>query len=712
VRSVSVAAVALASALTFCAQPLAAAASLPVFGGAASVWAATSVFFQLALLVGYGLAHLGVAWLGPHRQRWMHVGLLALAWTAFAAPSAAWNVAPSATDASAWGELWIRLGLPMVAIAGTTPALSRWLVERGERDPYPLYAASNIGSLGVLLAYPTLLEPALGRTIIWWAWWIGLGALCLLTLVCAWRLPPRHDATRPTPRTPTHLREGPRWAAWAALPSALLVADTVHLTTDLAPVPVLWVLPLAAYLGTWVVAFSTRGGTTTRLAMHVMPLAIAVITPLVLLEVSRPSLLIVGVHIAVLSVVGLAFHGALAANRPDPRGLTAYYGWLALGGAAGAALVNFVFPNVFDRMLDLPVLLVISLLAVRPATPRPGRRALILVALALTAVGAAVLLIARGPLRPDGSSVSAALFIPLLVIYALAPARPRAWSGVLAVVLAIGTWAVEERRQALVRVRSAYAAHRVVDHGGVRWLAHGRTIHGAVSLDERALVLPYHHDTSPAAAIVRDADRAMGDGTSGAIAIVGLGVGALARYAQAASVHFVEIDTEVVTLATAYFPFLDECGSRCTIEVADGRRAMSSPTVTYDTIVLDAFASDAIPTHLVTVEALRSYFDRLAPDGILAIHITNEHVDLGPILAASADELGVRIRESRWSRGDPAPSVPAAHLAETRFVALARNAVSLDRLGPRWHLLPAHEAAVAWTDDRVDLLSALRRERP
>ncbi len=723
-----VATLGLSSALLFAVQPLAAKLLLPSLGGSAIVWAATSLFFQVVLLAGYALAHFSTARLGPRRQA-VAVSVLVVLAILFV-PAAPAEGAPlrEAAMALPWVllHLLVTVGPPALAFSVLAPSIQRWFAELPREqtgDPYRLYVASNVGSLLALLAYPLIIEPWLPLSAQRTAFRLGLGLLAIGVIGCATRLGPDLATTgssRPRERG-TWAQRG-IWTGLAFVPASLSLAITTHITTDLAPVPLLWIAPLAVYLGTFIVAFTERGPGIARALWPLLPLVCVPMVPLLGLGIATPLAPVLAVHLLVLALVGLAFHGTLAQRRPAPAALTDFYLWLALGGAAGAAFNAVVAPLVLRRALELPTTLALALgvliLArsiVTPAseddtsTSSTSHGALASVSLAVVVGTAMLLLRADDPVR--GTSISFAPFAILAVPFALGHRWPRAAAVGVTVLLIGSVGAASLARPALHVERSLFSTYVVgeSDRLELRYLAHGRTIHGVESLDPRleGWALPYWPPESPAAQVLtavaaRDGSRA---------AVLGLGVGALSVFADPdGEMVFYELDPAMGRIAHDYFGYLDRCGNACRVVIDDGRAGMEADDTVYDLIVLDAFSSSAIPVHLLTREALQIYLDHLTPDGVILVHVTNHYVDLHGPLAAAADTLEL---EGRARDFEPDRSRMPEHtfVAGSRWVALARTSPALavaEASGEGWGPLHPRRASRVWTDDYANPLATYR----
>jgi SAM-dependent methyltransferase len=753
--------------LLFVMQPMVGKMILPLLGGTPAVWSTCMVFFQAALLGGYAYAHALTTRLRPSRQVLVHVVALALPFA----------VLPLAVNPRLLrgGEanpildvltlLSLSVGLPFLVVSATAPLLQKWFTHTGHpaaRDPYFLYAASNLGSMLALLGYPTLVEPRLhlqgsswlGQTALWS---VGYGLLAVLTALCAltlWLKPAAGPAaaSAEAEAAPAPVEERPRWARrlyWivlALVPSSLLLGVTTYITTDLAAVPLLWVLPLAIYLLTFILAF----GRWPRLLHH---LVVALALPLTLLVIflmvsALPERIWVIVlwHFGLLFVLALACHGALALDRPGPRHLTEFYLLISVGGVLGGLFNALVAPLVFSSLIEYPLMMVLAcvlLAATRSAALGPGggaRRALLAVAAA--AALALVLYSESATLRVDFAFLERVLdlsadrvsdwldpaerLVNKLLIYGppLAVAwflrrRPLHLGLALASVLLISGFVDARNSDQIRQSRSFFGVLRISrdrDPKGYTELRHGTTLHGRQSLEpsRRAEPISYYQRKGPIGQLFAELDRRPG---SRHMAVVGLGTGTLAAYARPGDrITFYEIDRLVrdVAFDPAYFTYVTDARDRAVtvrLELGDARIRMEAvrrdrPEERYDVILVDAFSSDAIPVHLLTREALRLYFDLLGPRGILALHISNRYLRLEPVVAALAEEG----HYARMLQDGGTDDIRGA--VEASWAILARRTEDFGELASdsRWTQtrLDVEPAVSAWTDDFHNLLSIFK----
>ncbi len=701
----------LSAFLLFIVQPIAGRMMLPEFGGSALVWNTSMVFFQTALLLGYVYAHGSARWLGAKNQVWLHVGLhvLALAWLPFALTANA--------DGPPWWQvtsmLMAGLGVPFFVLASNAPMLQRWYAQSDAadaKDPYRLYAASNAGSLLALLTYPFAIEPRLGlstQTVVWTAAFV---ALVLSLIACAWQVRPAiHTAERPHPSPSPSWTERGKWLLWAAIPSSLLLGTTTFLTTDVAALPLLWVLPLAAYLGSFVLAFARRRLISTPTAHRAAMVLILIVVGQFAAAAFSRTLLAIPVHLFCLFAVGLAFHQSLVDRRPAAEHLTDFYVWMALGGVIGGTLNAFVAPALFDRAFEYPLVLAIALMVAGTQIPRleVSKRNVIMV-LGLIG-GVEAVLYAFGAFFESTTThrivVISAGAVPLLFWFR----SPRIAAAAVGIAMLVVSWNPFEAN-VIQRIRSPYGIYKVVQKetllGKQNMFMHGRTDHGSQSREPELMKLPgtYYSLRSPvgqAFEMIRATDDAS------PIGVVGLGIGTLATYAQPGQVFdFFEIDPVVVSVASneANFSYLADSAGEIGIHVGDGRKLVEKqPDATYQILIVDAYSSDSVPVHLLTTEALRVYMSKVKDGGWLLFHVTNGHVDVGQIVMNAAAALDwTSIQQEYWPRERQDFELG---IAPNNWVVLARTPADLDALisTGRWQASTPDTRPV-WTDDYANIL--------
>ena len=702
--------------LAFWIQPLFAKLVLPLYGGAPAVWTTAALFFQVTLLAGYLYAHVvSRAQLGV--QLALHAALLACALAALPIAVSDARIASGVPVLSLLAVLGLSLALPVFVLSATAPLLQQWFSRTGHahaRDPYFLYRASNAGSLLALVGYPLLLEPLLGlrqQTLAWSGACALFAALVVACGAAAWRSRAPRPAVSPIDERaapPLAWRLRLRWLALAFAPSSLMLGVTQHVTSEIAAAPLLWLVPLTLYVLTFVIAFARRTLLPAHGLARVQPLA--VIALVLVWPLNNYSNVLI-LHLAVFALTAMMCHAELARTRPAVRHLTAFYLWLAIGGAAGGAFNALVAPAFFDSVIEYPLALALAC-ALRPAADAAQRTQWkdVLPA-ALLAAGFAALI--ATDLRPFASTATAVIYLQVvgLALYLTHPHPTRFALAVLIVILA--TPAVHSAERLLERHRSFFGVHSVLvdETGRFRVLMHGITIHGAQHIDPAMRTRPttyFHHD-SPIGHVFATLGA---EGSLRRVAVIGMGTGTLACHrAPERAWTFYEIDPVVVALARdgRHFDFLARCAPDASIVVGDGRLTLArAPDAGYDLIVIDTFSSDAIPAHMLTREALALYLRKLAPGGVIAFHITNNYLDLMPVLARLAADANV----AAYAPGPRLDLQLDERLAAlpSSWVAVARDAARLAPLAEAegWQPLPAPARGRVWTDDFSNILGALK----
>ena len=704
----------ISAALLFTIQPLVARMILPRLGGTPATWNTCLLFFQTTLLVGYLYVHVTTSRLRYSHHVGAHVAVLVAA--TLTLPIAVPSSAP--TDGSnpvGWllASLTTSIALPFFAVSATAPLLQRWYTRRTDCDPYFLYAASNAGSLVGLLAYPLLIEPTLTLAAQRRLWSIGLGLVAALVAACGLlslqgsrTIPPTHATT---PLSTSSVSESWRdrlwWLALSFVPSSLLLGVTTHISTDVAAVPLLWVVPLAIYLATFIVAFGTRSRSLRTWSARLAP--IAIVAALARVVVNGGWWSAVAIHLVTFAVIAMVCHRALAERRPPASDLTRFYLWVSLGGALGGLFNALVAPTLFTQIVEYPLVLIGA--AIIKPSPRWRGGALeplfgvVVVPVLILTITAAVWVFGMMP----GVGVSAALVAVGLCLAAGLAFTNRALPFVAALGLVTTAHFLLPHQQAnrvVLAERSFFGVHRVVQDGTARVnrLYHGTTLHGWQSLDARAGCEPtsYYHREGPIGQLF----AALGTQVHSA-GLIGLGAGALACYSRDDTTFtFYEIDPVVERVAkdASLFTFLANSKGTVDVVIGDGRVTLGrAEPNSLDVIVVDAFSSDAIPVHLLTQEFVAMALARLRPNGVLAFHISNRHLDLAPILGATAAALGTSAIE-QYQNTQSADGSPS------RWLVTARTPAGLEHVGAdrRWQAVrpgPRH-----WTDDFSNIFDVLR----
>lgn len=731
-------AVFVSAALLFVVQPMVGKMVLPRGGGSPQVWNTSLVFFQSALLAGYLYAHYSVRWLGVRAQAVAHgfVLLLPLLVLPVALPDIP---APPGDPQAPWilALLTLAVGAPFFVLAAASPLLQRWFASTrhdAADDPYFLYAGSNAGSLTGLLAYPFLLEPLLPLTTQSRLWTFGYGGFVVLALVCvgvAVRFGGAESsgptlASATPPRDPPTTGDRVFWVAAAAVPSALLMGVTQYLTSRIAPVPLLWVMPLAVYLLTFIVAFGRGWRVSVPVVSRILAMATVVLALVMLARIGDPAWLITLLHLGVLAFAGTLCHVRLVQSRPPTSHLTEFYLWIAAGGALGGVFSALVAPYVFNQIAEYPIAVVLACLfrvpmASRGATDGSGGagsrvvrhlfqgRALDLAGPLLMAAYVLVGEAGIGAIDsvPDGVYMILLVVLPTLACFLFSP-RPLRFALGLAVLFGFAESGRVYRGDILYAERTFFGVYRVSRDPAntVTILFHGPTAHGVQSADPALAGEPlaYYHRSGPAGRVLT-AFAARTDKRD--IALVGAGTGALTALAGAHQhVTLYEIDPAVVEIAEnpRFFTFLRDARASHETVVGDGRIALARSDDRFDLMVLDAFSSGTIPIHLLTREAVELYLDRLRPGGVLLVHVSNRHLRLAPVLARHASDLGLVAYESVDARTLEEQGIFGSH-----WIVLARSAADLAYIPDAgWGVLRMSPDAPRWTDDFSNLLTVLR----
>jgi SAM-dependent methyltransferase len=714
----------LSATLLFAVQPLFTKMVLPRLGGSASVWSIAIVFFQAVLLAGYAYAHVLTRYAPTRISLFIHVAAMLAASLALPlAIATGWDRPPTQGEAF-WliGLFAASIGLPFFALSANAPLLQAWFARSAHPragNPYFLYAASNIGSILALLSYPFAVEPftRLGQQTR--AWSFLFYALIVLIAACgvlSWRSgggAARDAAVTEAAGARPSWRDAATWMALAAIPSALLIAATAHLSTDIAPSPFLWVIPLALYLASFVIVFQEKPILSHHRLVLVQPILLVALVATIVYTVTDYLPLVMLLHVVTFFVTALVCHGELARRRPPAGHLTSFYLWMSAGGVIGGIFAALIAPGVFSWVAEYPILIVLAILC-RPALTLADRRQTLSIALAF----AIIALIIVVPATAFGYGLDDNFFywsLGALLVLALAASQlrnPLAFAAVI--VLAFMVWRYYEVD--LDRVRSFFGVHKIVDRGdGIRVLQNGTTIHGAERLSDveagpevKPLALTYYHANAATAQTVGAARARTGGPIS--VAIVGLGTGTLACYSEAGdSWTYYEIDPAVVRIARDpdRFTFLAACAPDIPIVLGDARLTLGdAPDSQFDLILVDAFNSDMMPVHLMTKEAMATYLRKLKPGGIVALHVSSRYMELVSVVAGIAQANGLVARQN-----PPEDVDPEAHEYTSAVVAAARKDEDFTTLvsNGNWMIVKPDPRQRVWTDDYSNVIGAVIR---
>jgi len=724
--------------LLFLVQPLIARQILPWFGGSAAVWTLCLVFFQVVLLLGYFYAD----WLSrrPLRTQAIVHALLLLAACAMGPviPDAAWK--PTGQGDPAAGVLAVlaaTIGLPYLAVCTTGPLVQSWVARLHAGDAprqarvYRLFALSNLAALFALVVYPFVLEPVFALRTQAVAWSVGFGlfaALAIVSVLAVARAKPAPvtataEAAPAAPATPLSWTDQILWLVLSALGTVALLAVSAFITQDIASVPMLWIVPLALYLLSFVLCFDSDFWYRRWLFWP----AVLVLAPVMgwYLNTPQRSLPIpaaVGLFCAGLFAICMFSNGELARARPGPARLTRFYLLLALGGALGGIFAGVVAPHFFNGYWELPASLAVPGLIVLWLTRARQQWAWLAFAFAVVvAYGVFIRMASVAVSLPVFYAMAAALAVFAALYTAW---RARAWAagaGLFGALVSVAVaWltisnVLEADNRTMLRVRNFYGALRVEQLGipgaltasrrlmhGV--ISHGEQLQGAV---QRRLASTYYGPKSGAGLALLtnrgDAPQRVG--------VIGLGVGTLAAYGRSGdTVRFYEINPRVTAAAHSHFSYLADSPAKIEIAQGDARLLMQQEldahgSQHFDAIMVDAFSGDAIPMHLMTREALDLYRRHLQPTGVIAFHISNRHLDLAPVVKRLAGDAGMKAVRVRF---EPAVgNLALEHASE--YVLLTRDERFLQDpvVRERGEAIDAG-SATAWTDDHSNLLAALR----
>ena len=735
----------ISAGLLFWIQPLIAKTLLPLLGGAPAVWNTCLLFFQTMLLIGYLYALASSRWLSVRSQLAVHIVLLlliAIYLFRFALHTPVLT-ALQQEDPTRWllENLLLSIGPPFFIISASNPLLQSWFSRSQHHlavDPYFLFAASNAGSLIALLAFPLILEPGLRLNEQYQLWRVGFVVLVTLMFVIAVALKPlstvsidvtKSSANESDPKNKLTVFRRFRWLALAFVPSSLMLGVTTYITADVAAVPLLWVIPLALYLLTFVLAFTNKQFVSAASLSRVMFVAALVVTLILTSGATEPAWALILANLGFFFVAALMCHSQLANDRPSVTHLAEYYLWIAIGGALGSFFNVLIAPILFTSILEYPLAIVLACM-LRRGEERTENRTLretydkqesfgrrnkyldVVYPLGLYVLTVSLAILVTH-LRASSSVINLfiVLGVPLIIINHFFRERPiRFGLGLCAVMLA-SVYYTGLTDRTLHVVRNFFGTTRVTTDPmrRVNSLYSGNTVHGRQFVDpsRQCEPLSYHHENGPLGQVMAVFNAAHANAR---VAVIGLGVGAMASYSKPGQEWtFYEINPDVINLArnSQYFTYLQNCanGSLSVVEGDARLNLQKAREAHYGLIVLDAFSSDAIPVHLVTQQALDLYLSKLAQGGILAFHISNRSLNLQPILADLAESRKLLcigfddLKPSSLEGKDP-----------SQWVVMARSSPEISNLSinSQWKRLNGTKGGRVWSDDFSNILRAIR----
>ena len=713
------------SFLLFLVQPMIARMALPRLGGAPAVWNSAMLVYQALLLGGYAYAH----WLGrfaPRRQAMIHIAAFLLAALMLPIGLAAGNP-PADANPFLWVPMLLlgSIGPLFFVVAAQAPLMQRWFTLSGGGDPYPLYAASNLGSFGGLIAYPLIVEPLLAVAQQSALWTCGYVALMILVALCAAVLPKGEVAAvaqAPTSPLPERKRVA-YWIILAAVPSGLMLSTSLHLTTDIVAMPLLWVVPLGLYLLSFSVAFAanrTLADILTRLA----PFALLFAACGVFADTTSWPVAFAFASLANLFIVSVALHSAMFARRPEPEHLTRFYLAMSVGGVIGGLFCALAAPLIFDWTYEHPILLAASALLLAPPAIfdwakriwTQDRRAV-----RVTLIGLVLLLLISAvgqggfglPVSRTAAMITSFVLIGLAV---LSLGNRLLYTGaVIALMLCLGGWSkLSLSAEPGQMTRSFFGVYSLRNSKDVRTLVHGTTVHGIQnrgSVAREMMPTSYYAPNSGVGLAMRAASTIFGE--KARIGVVGLGAGTLACYAKPGQAwRFYEIDPVIVKLARdpERFTFLSRCLPGGDVAIGDARIVLAGESAnSADVLAVDAFSSDSVPMHLLTTEAFATYRKHLSSSGLLMVHISNRYLDLSPVIAAAAKNgWSARIRNYAPDKGDE-----KLRYSASIWVAMSPDPATIERLmtfdgAQSWEQLKPRPGFSPWGDDHASILSIIK----
>lgn len=718
--------------LLFSVQPMFTKLVLPKLGGTPAVWSVAMVFFQAVLLLGYAYAHTITVWLSPRKAALIHLSLMGIT-LAFALPIGLPSSMgrPPEEGQALWliGVFALSVGLPFFAISANAPLLRAWFAKSAHshaKDPYFLYGASNAGSLLALLSYPLVVEPSLSLGGQEHLWTVGF-ALLIIGVATAVRFVGRGDAASASLPEVAIKASAPswadraRWTAFTFVPSALLVAVTAYISTDVAAAPLLWVIPLALFLLSFILVFQRRPVLKHEWMLSLQLPFVGFLIAAFVTGWQFSWQVMLPVHLLGFFLTAMVCHGEMVRHRPSAQHLTEFYMWMSFGGVLGGLFSGLAAPHLFSTVLEYPLLLVASILCHPGLFEAANRRQTFKTVVLITSAGgitAAIVLVARLALPESQGSTSAIILIVSCLMLIFQFKNPARFIGVSAAVFLVGVAGLP-RHESIETIRSFYGVHKIATtaDGKFKVLVHGTTIHGAQRIrDESGQLLDgapepitYYHASGNISQAI-DAIRTV-QGRLANVAVVGVGTGSLACRRQAGEAWvFYEIDRVVVDIAKdpERFTFLSHCAPDAPVVLGDARLTLTSAKDgSLDLLVIDAFSSDAIPAHLMTEEAIALYFRKLSARGSVVLHVSNRSMELASVVAAVGKANGlVMYRAGVESRAKTGP-----YVTRSEVVVLSRSADDVGDLTSRkgWQRYDADPRTRPWTDDYADVVGAIWR---
>jgi SAM-dependent methyltransferase len=693
---------------------------LPYLGGAAAVWTTCVLFFQSMLLLGYVYAHLLARISDIRKQMLVHAVVLAipLAFLPIAFPAISSESASLHPVLQLLSLLTISTAVPFFVLSATAPLVQNWFsrtTHAASEDPYFLYSASNAGSLLALLVYPFVVEPRVGvstQTRFWFGLYIGLVLMLAMTVLAL--LQTKSFKAHTFSRSRIQNKERLFWALAAFVPSGLMLAVTNHIAENVGSVPFLWLVPLALYLLTFILAFARRHPATSARMSRTIPAVLLIVFPLVAAGVVAPpglNWIVIGAHLVLLYCGALLCHTRLAESRPDAEHLTEFYFWVAFGGVLGGVFTATLAPELFKTVFEYPLLVAILPFLRRTDKENETRHDFLIAAIFAAAVAAT-----WGIFRFTGldSSIESMAFAHTALFFVVYKLKNYGYRFALTFGVLLFTYTLTlpgyiEGANRIFVSRNFFGVKKVLEDPSthLRKLLHGDTIHGIESTDpERAgQPLSYYYPGGSVSDVI-ELLRARVKPQN--FAVLGLGAGTMAAYGDSNHhVRFYEIDPSVEPIARQYFTFLLRCGSNCDVVIGDGRLQLARERDgSFDFLLLDAFSSDSVPTHLLSREAVKMYLSKLTPDGIVMFHVSNRYLNVEKLVSSLVTDSGL----AAFSRFDDAGDLRKLGKSSAYHIVAARRMEDLQgiRGRPGWVAVTRPADFQPWTDDYSNLLSLIR----
>lgn len=691
------------------------------------------LFFQVILLTGYLYAHTIGSRCSTKQQTAIHLSLFLLAVLLFPIAFDGSETIDSVFSPLTWllMMLFYSVGLPFFVISASAPLLQKWFSQTDHPDaknPYFLYAASNIGSMVALLSYPIAIEPFVGvlAQVRWWE--IGVTVLCVLffiTLFFLWR----SNKARPSDSndvqteikrdaaidySPIDMWRRGKWLLLSFVPASLLYGVTSYISTDVGSAPLLWIIPLALYLTTFIMVFAKQPrGIDLATELH-LPI-VGVLLLLITMQ-AVASIVVLFVHLIGLFFISLSVHGQLSKSKPAPNHLTEFYLWMSVGGVLGGIFNTLVAPFIFNDIYEYPIMLLLSCIlrvSRKEILVQWKQHGLMIVLIALVGTTVSLILMPQVPPLIIGkfnvAAASMSIVAGIIIFVSYNRFKEKAAAYTLSLMFLTATLFITryDNQSVLIQERSVFGVNKVIynEKNNINIFVHGTTLHGIQSRNDEIRLKPLSYYSR-----LGELFRILSEATVGApVATMGLGVGTVTCYGKEGQVFdMFEIDPVVEKIATNYnfFTYVRDCPPKINIILGDARKKISEQeNGYYGLIIMDAFSSDAIPTHLITKEAIEIYLKKLAPEGLIAVHVSNRHIDLRPILTALADKLGIK-------------GMQLFHIPEhenelavaSNWVLLARSDKPLESIMAKengWEQLPEPDKRYVWTDDFSNIILGL-----